>query len=256
MSGGQIHRTHQGRSPGTAHVQAGECNDPVAEGTVEALDRLLRKYQPIAIGYLVRRFLLTEDEAYDCWQGFVLDRVLRGRILERAQPNRGSFTGFLLRALCNYAIDQVRRRNTAKNAPDQPMLPLEEVAEDDLPGTGNERSEEHELSWTRAAIAGALLDMHQDCIDSGQERLWKIFEGRVLTPILQGDPPVTYSQFSGPDAYPSPTQAANGLVTSKRVFKRHLNHVFGEYAQDQPEFLAEVDLLRRCLAQRNVTAAA
>jgi hypothetical protein len=172
---------------------------------------------------------------------------LKGRLLERACLGLGSHSGFLLRSLCNYVIDEFRSRNAAKNSPSQALLPLEQVSEEDEPKTLREPFDDGDLSWTRAAIAGALLDMRQACMESGRERLWNIFEGRVLKPILRGESPAAYGQFSGSEGFASPAQAANGLMTAKRIFKRHLKRVFGQYAEGEPECLSETHLLRRCL---------
>ena len=76
----------------------------------------------------------------------------------------------------------------------------------------------------------------------GRTDLWKLFEGRILRPALDGAEPVAYEQLVTELGYKSPSQAWNALVTVKRMFERSLRSVIREYVGDDDEKLVEEEI--------------
>jgi hypothetical protein len=66
---------------------------------------------------------------------------------------------------------------------------------------------------------------------------------------LQGKPAVAYAQLVERFQLTSPAQAANILVTGKRMFARCLQNEIGRYAPNVAEIDAEIDELCRVMAR-------
>jgi RNA polymerase sigma-70 factor (ECF subfamily) len=215
---------------------------------LEALQRVLQRYQQLALNYLCRKFSVSEEEARDLWQGFILQQVLVKQCLDYADPTRGRFRSFMLQALNHYTLSELRRREARKRKPSQVVLPLHEVEQHEIQAEPQPSlDDETELAWGRAVIAGALLDMHRDCTQQGIPDVWRVFEARILNPILNDAPPTPYEELVKTCNYASPIKAANALVTAKRIFRRHLVRVISSYAQDGRSAAEELEALRRFL---------
>ena len=76
-----------------------------------------------------------------------------------------------------------------------------------------------------------------------------MFEARILNPMLHGAEPLSYDELVGRFALPSPSAAANALVSAKRMFIRNLRSVIGEYAQGEEQIAEEIGQLRAALAR-------
>ena len=86
-------------------AQAGSETDV---GREAALESLLVGYLPLLKRYLTWRFRTTEDQAADWLHDFVLNKVLQRGLLRAADPARGRFRTFLLRALNNFVVQELR----------------------------------------------------------------------------------------------------------------------------------------------------
>jgi hypothetical protein len=91
--------------------------------------------------------------------------------------------------------------------------------------------------------------MREECERSGRGHLYQLFDARVLAPILTGAPPESYETLAPRLGLGSDADAANLLVTCKRMFARHLRQIVGEYAGSAPGAVdAEIADLRRILS--------
>ena len=57
----------------------------------------------------MRKQWIDYERASDLVQGFVADKLLEKRLVRRAEPGKGKFRSLLVRALENYAIDELRK---------------------------------------------------------------------------------------------------------------------------------------------------
>jgi RNA polymerase sigma-70 factor (ECF subfamily) len=218
-----------------------------SDGTQVALDGLLRRYQSAVLSYLVFKFCLSRPEAEDVWQCFVVSRILEKRFLAQADPQRGRFRTFLLSTLNHFVISELRRRNALKRSPGQDFVPLDALTDKESPCQVGPVEDDSEVVWARAVIAGALLNMHAACAQSGMADVWGVFDGRILTPLWKDEPPLAYGELVRRFGFKSPSQAANALITAKRMFKRQLHRVIAQYAADDWEVEEEVQALKRLL---------
>ena len=157
--------------PGTAWTTIRRAGDDDRE----ALERFASDYRPPVLRFLRRRGF-SEADADDLCQDVFL-RLIRGRVLSRAEPSRGRFRNLLLTVATRVVQDNARRR--------RPAAPLEEepagAAESDFDGEWAvellERAFAHlksEGSPYYEVLRGHLAGSPQD-----RNRLW-IARGKLL----------------------------------------------------------------------------
>jgi RNA polymerase sigma-70 factor (ECF subfamily) len=108
--------------PKTSWTLVVAAGDPLREDCRNALVRLCENYWYPVYAY-VRRHGYPEAEAQDLTQDFFV-RILEGRYLNRADPNRGRFRSFLLNSCKFFLADQADRARAQKRGAGA-MLPFE-----------------------------------------------------------------------------------------------------------------------------------
>ena len=104
------------------------------------------------------------------------------------------------------------------------------------------------MAWARQVIDLAAQAMREECVHSGRQDMWDVFDARVLAPALHGAPPVPYDQLVQRFGYRTPDQASNVLITAKRTFQRALREVVAQYADDDQidDEIRELKVLVSC----------
>ena len=225
--------------------EAGGGSGPAAR---EALGELLVRYLPALRAHLVRRLRFTPDEAEDLLQGFIADKVVERGLVARADRRRGRFRTFLLAALENYVRSALRRRRAGKRLPADGKVVNATDHLDRLPSAEPD-SRDFDAAWAREVLSETLRRMKRHCAENGREEVWAVFECRILLPTLGRADPVPYRHLLERFGFRSPTQASNVLITGKRMFRRFLRRVVGEYVAGEGEVEEEIEQLRRALAQ-------
>lgn len=215
-----------------------------AKGAREALGVLLRRYQPALEAHLVQKRIDPQRVA-DLVQGFISDKIVEQNLLSRADRGKGKFRTFLLTALQNYVVDQVRQENSRKRSPaGGAPVSLDLAAE---AAAGGPSTDVFDVAWAREVLAEAIRRMKAECDASARDDVWGIFEQRILKPSVEGAPPIAYELLVSRFKFKSPVQAANVLITGKRMFVRVLRQVVGEYAVNGDEIEQELADLREIL---------
>lgn len=212
-----------------------------------ALDDLLRRYAPAMTAHLVRRKRVPPDRADDLVQGFIADKVLEKRLVGTADPDRGRFRTLLLTALDRYAVSTYRAASAQKRGGGN-VASLEALG---APAAGPDGpADAFDVDWARGVLDQALTRMRSHCTQSGRDDLWGVFCDRLLTPTLERTAPPPYETLVERYAIATPAQAANLLITGKRMFARTLKEVIAEYAGDDDDAVGgEMDDLLRVLGQ-------
>src|SRR5437763_6526652 len=114
MTKNQTMHTLSGSSqfPTTRWTLVVAAGDPKREEARSALVSLCESYWYPLYAYLRRRGY-PADQAQDLTQEFFV-RVLEGRYLDRADPDRGRFRSFLLSSLKFFVADEEDRNRTKK----------------------------------------------------------------------------------------------------------------------------------------------
>ena len=206
----------------------------------EALDQLLRRYLPALRAYLTRKGRINRAEAEELLQDFVTAKIMEQGVISRADRAKGKFRTFLLTALNNYVIDYLRHKR---------RHPSQRLVDDVVSRLSDDPSDVFDLEWARQVVDTAIQRMRSECDGKQRRDLWGVFEARILNPMLHGAEPLSYDELVGRFALPSPSAAANALVSAKRMFIRNLRSVIGEYAQGEEQIAEEIGQLRAALAR-------
>jgi len=204
-------------------------------------------YCPVLRGHLIRQMGFAPDDADDCVQSFVAQKVLGKNALSRADAARGRFRVFLLRAFRNFAIGEIRRRRArGRAAMHEGALRLDEVPE--IAAVGGRLGHALDVEWARRIMALAIERMGRECAEKGRSDLWEIFSCRVLEPALAHAPIPPYESLVRRFGFQSPSQASNLLITAKRMFRRALAATVRDTVGDEVQVEEEIRELKAILA--------
>jgi hypothetical protein len=140
----------------------------------------------------------------------------------------------------------VRRHDDALcRSPTAPMAMIDDTAE--VASGDADASSAFDVAWAKGVIAQAVEGMRQECEHPDKNRTWRVFELRTLKPLFDGVEPVAYEEIAAQCGFRSPLEAANALVTAKRMFARVLKSIVEEYA-DGADVELELRELRAILS--------
>jgi hypothetical protein len=214
-----------------------------------ALTSLLNVYVPALAVYVRWHRRLSLDRLDDLLQGFVCDKVVADELFSYADPARGRFRLFVLKSLERYIRRVHRYESAAKRSPGggQELISLD--GDDQTAGT-TAAEVSFDLAWARQVIQQAMQRMREDCRKGNRDGLWSLFQARVVRPIFEDEPALEYEKLVPQLGLTSAAQAANLLVTGKRLFARHLRTVIGEYTIGENDIDDELRHLWGVFSQR------
>ena len=211
-----------------------------------ALETILTAYLPALRTYLRLNRMLKAEEAEDLLHDFVTDKILQGDFLSRADHAKGRFRSLLIKSLNNYLIDRHRARRSSDPAAGAKSL-------DDL-GSGypehpqNSEGDLFGAIWARTILIGALSDLRKHCKEENRQNVWRLFEERLLWPLMWDTAPTPYDQLIDQLGFESAAQASNAFMTVKRQFRRALNARVAPYTVDKSVVDAEIIELKSVLS--------
>lgn len=225
------------------------AGSPDEQARLEALSRLLEKYQSPLKAYLRAafwKFHLSEDWINDCFQSFVLQKVMLRNLIAKANRQRGRFRDFLKRCLYHFAIEELR-------AGKEPIEPLDSDFADNavIPGTSA-----GDIEWARAVLHEALKRTKTHFQKKRKDCIWAVFERRRLgglslkTELESMRETAEFLRRTFGRSF-SPQDISNQLKTAERSVNVHVRDLLTEYCRDDEEIKEElarlVDLLREGL---------
>jgi RNA polymerase sigma-70 factor (ECF subfamily) len=217
-------------------VGRAKARDSFAEPV--AIAEIARLYFRALRAHLLQRTRGDEHRADDLLQGFLADKVLEQRLIDRADPERGRFRTFLLAALDRYVIDQFRAAAAQKRSPRGELQDVD-VQRDSL-AAGSDNTDAFDVVWAREVLGEVLAMTRHQCEQTNRPELWDVFEVRYLLPATQEVEPESHESIARRLRLDSPKAAANLLVTAKRMFTRNFKLVVSQYAVDEREVRDEV----------------
>lgn len=233
--------------PVTRWTWVDEAGQPDEELRLAALEAFLRLYRPALLAYMRRQFRLLPEDAEDCVQDFIVDKVIRQGLLSRADRERGRFRTFLCQAMNRFVIDRLRKEQARMRAPNHATVPLESLSEIELHRSVEAGDRDFDDAFFREAVHESLRRMQRRCVETNREVLWSLLQNRVLNQAFESGQPVPYDRLLPLLHLDSPDQAANLLTTAKRMFARTLRSVLHDYAATEDELNGELRLLERVL---------
>ena len=151
---------------------------------------LLTRYWPPVYSYVRSAFRAQQSDAEDLTQSFFA-RLLEGDTLERLDPERGSFRGYLKRSLKHFVIDHKRKQAVRDRA--MPLVPLEGALLASLEPTSEETPERaFDRVWGRTILERGIETLRARLTSQGRERYYQAFARYAV----DGDPGVTYGSVA------------------------------------------------------------
>ncbi len=212
---------------------------PDAAARHDALATLLARYQPALRSYLRVVRKIPPDEADELLQSFIADQLLEHDLLRRADQARGRFRTLLLTSLNNFVVSRGRH---ARRRAAEPLAPEAHAAADPAPDLAVQ------AAWARALVHEVLHALERQCALARRPDIWLVFQGRILAEVFGTGRVVPYEELAAQLQLSSPAQAANLLVTAKRMYARLLRLAVGEYECRPEDVDAEIADLRQTLA--------
>ena len=236
--------------PPTQWTQVELAGQRMPHGPAPALEQLLTRYAPVLRSHLLRRRLPAAD-VDDVLQDFIADKVLKQNLLARADRSRGRFRSFICSALNHYAANRHRSQMSQKRSPG--ALGSLDAGHHTCGVDDTSPSDAFDIDWARSILAQTVQRMRERCQAAGREDVWTVFDCRIRAPMLESVPIVPYEQLIQRLSLTTPLEAANILVTAKRMFQRTLREVIGEYAMEpdavEDEIRDLIDILSRARAE-------
>src|SRR6516165_7453768 len=181
MTKGQTMHTLPGASqfPTTRWTMVAAAGDPQRKDARSALVSLCESYWYPLYAYLRRRGY-SSDQAQDLTQEFFV-RVIEGRYLDRAEPEKGRFRAFLLTSLKFFVADEVDRRRSHKRGGGM-VVPLEFSSGEERyqcePGHDETPERIYERRWALSVLDRVVEKLRNEFVQHGRpdhfERL-KVF---------------------------------------------------------------------------------
>jgi len=240
---------------------------------VTPVDELFRKYQTPLRVHLLRRFRtfpVILSNADDLLQEFAASKILKEGWLTKSDPDKGRFRDFLRKSLENLVWSwwkqqpeykmwhQQHQAAQAGQSLDSEVTDLRSVPLLESQPAPEPEAEDFNLAWVQMILTETLQRMEQDCCKGHQEdrtkrrQIWEVFRVRILEPIFNDAAAIPYCQLVERFNLRSPTEASNMLLSSKRIFQRHLNAVIAEY-QSEGGAATELEELKRLLSRLTTT---
>lgn len=156
--------------PSTLWTQVREAGDG-ARGQ-DAKEALLRRYWKPVYWFVRLTGGYDASTALDVTQGFFV-KVLEGKLVERADPMRGSFRSYLKTSLRHFLIDQARAESARRKTGRTVQLSLEEAEAGaaELVAAGKEFTPEQvfEREWVAAVVRAAVAETERKLRTEGKE---------------------------------------------------------------------------------------
>jgi RNA polymerase sigma-70 factor (ECF subfamily) len=216
----------------------------------QALGELVERYRPALRNHVIARFRVSETDADDLVQGFLLRKVLRLEFLRQADQERGRFRNFLSRAVENFVLNEIRRDHAQKRVPSEQLISLEELSGAEQAGLATGPDDAFTNEFVRLTVEEVLRQMRAECQRTHQHELWGVFAARILARSLDDFVALSYDELVAQYQLQSDAQAYKLLHRAKQMFEDIFRQVVAGYTRDQNEITPEIDDLKRFLGKR------
>lgn len=173
-----------------AQFPSTEWSDVLAAGDLshpqnrERLDRLVGAYWKPVFTYVRAAWRKTIEDAMDLTQAFFAE-FLEKNYLARLRPERGSFRGYLKRALKHFLIDAERAASARR--PPKPPLPIDatSIELDRLgPAFQDESPDDaYDREWVGTVLSKAVERLANQLRAEGKSRQFEVFRTYCLEPM-------------------------------------------------------------------------
>ncbi|HXG62391.1 MAG TPA: sigma-70 family RNA polymerase sigma factor [Planctomycetota bacterium] len=156
-----------------------------------ALERLIELYWKPAYFYIRAAGRRSVEDAKDLTQEFFA-RMLERRDWERLRPERGSFRGFLKKALRNFMTDAARRERARRPPDGTPLLRFEDLDDRAPAPPPGDPETVFDREWERTVLEDSLRELEDRLRRHGASALFDVF--RLY--CLEGEGRLTYAEVA------------------------------------------------------------
>jgi RNA polymerase sigma factor (sigma-70 family) len=149
----------------------------------DSLERLVYLYWKPAYCYLRAAGRRSVEDAKDLTQDF-FTRLVERKDWERLSPERGSFRGFLKRALKNFLVD-ASRREQARQPSSRFLFRFDEVRDEPA---GPDPEGAFDAEWVRTVLRDSILELEERLRKEGSLNVFEVFRLYCLPDRPTGDP--------------------------------------------------------------------
>ncbi len=186
-------------------------------GGRKALEQLCAAYRQPIYNYLRRRDYAPAD-AEDLTQSFFA-YLLDSDFLERPDPAKGRFRGYLVGALCHFLSDHHAHTGAQKRGGDTQFIDCADLdAEREFAASDQAQldpSEAYEKAWALTLLSRALRQLEQEQAAAGKARQFTILQPFLSSTPTRGD-------------YEAAAAALGTSRTNVAVWVHRLNHRYAE----------------------------
>jgi len=208
-------------------LSAADPDDPRARACVE---RLLRTYWSPVFAFIRTTARTSIEDAKDLTQAFFA-RMLEKSVWRRVSPVRGSFRGYLKRALRHFLANEARSRALRAFALDIPRAEFEQAAQEpaDL-----QPDHAYDRAWFRCVMHQAVTQLDRALAADGKDAYFRVFNAYCL-----GGDDATYADVAARLRLKE-TDVRNYLTHARRVLRDILRDIIREYVASDVEVEAEL----------------
>ena len=210
------------------------------------INNLLSRYWKPVYCYL-RRKGHSNESAKDLTQGFFTEIVLGRKLFTQADRIKGKFRTFLLTALDRYTADIYRRESAEKRRPSGNLYSLGDIEPSETLLASQDASAEDSFNhaWVADLLERVFSEVKQECQRTGKEIYWKVFDIRLIGPIIACSKPPSLEEIKLKFNIDSEKTVSNMIITVKRrlykTLERHLKQMTGE----NDDIMQEIDELQK-----------
>jgi DNA-directed RNA polymerase specialized sigma24 family protein len=211
----------------TTHWSLIESIRSEADSSHVLIGSLLKDYWKPVYCYLRRHGYQNED-AKDLTQAFFHEIVLSNELVQQADQQKGRFRSFLLTALRRFLINIKNKETARKRVPKGKLIALDVVDPENLAAVSEDISpdESFNFAWVSSLLERVFEEVENSCNRDGKTVYWKVFEERVLQPIMDQTDPPTVKEVCSKYGIPDGHKLANMIITTKRrirsVLEKHI----------------------------------
>ncbi|HEV3029409.1 MAG TPA: sigma-70 family RNA polymerase sigma factor [Planctomycetota bacterium] len=175
-----------GRFPETAHDLLAGLRDPDGPGYRAALSALCRRYWKPVYTYVRTAWTKSNEDAKDLTQAYFL-WLLEGNPLEKYDPARGTFRGYLKGTLRSFVGHQERALGALKRGGGATVISLEgtlPALEEIVPEARSADPEQtFEQVWIVDLVQRAVEKLRERYRSRGKEKAFQVYEDYVLSQV-------------------------------------------------------------------------
>ena len=216
-------------------------------------NELIRKYWKPVYCYL-RRKGHSKETAEDMTQAFFHEVVLGRNLIQRADQTKGRFRTFLLTSLDRYSRDVYHKENASKRSPKGYVFSFDT---EDLPEITELSSEIgpdeiFHYVWASEVLNDVLARVKEDCCDSDRETNWKLFEARIVLPIINGTDAPSRQELCVKYDINDTQKITNMVEYVKGRFRTAMTSCLRQFVQSDSEVEEEYNEIFKILSKKNL----